>query len=693
MSSGTADFIELVNEERSYILDLIEDIENHIRNGHVDRKTLRLGIRRRANRIFSIIWVDQIEKPYLYDGKFAQIGADGLSIILGLRRPKLTEFDNFCDKIKNLDLHHPIKNRMRAVLSAMAPFVAMMEYLDTLKDTPKMPKKALYHEIDQVVDAVFRRHGSQEAVHTVISTQPGFHRQCNAAMPLARKLGLDALELAESVGADLRLIPFFADVHTVKPGFINLCIADEWLIRDQLASTLSDDPKRILIDFGSPNIAKALHVGHLRSLVIGESLRRLLSMRGHDVTGDIHFGDWGLPMGMLINSLMRDHPDYMAQFATGTLCLEDLYPTVIQACKDDPQRMADAQLVTKLLQEHNPAISQVWANIRHVSLTGIMPQIEQLGAHFDCLLGESDAQSAIEPLLDDLTWRLDDGALVVDVALPDDKTPIPPLIYRKGDLGYTYAATDLGTLALRNTVGYDTILYVVDARQSLHFTQVFRAARQFTDMNLCHVEFGTVNGPDGKPYKTRDGGVPTLASMLDAAVAKAAERTDSPENAAMIGIGAVKFADLINHRKKGYVFDVDRITALEGKTGPYMQYAVVRLKAIFARNSVNLYDMQNSVLSESAHPYLEKVVITHPAERDLLAACANFPEILAMAEAQLSPVVLAEYAFAVAQKFSQFYVNCPVKEFTESRLTICWLTDMVLVSCLYILGIEVPSKM
>lgn len=545
----------------------------------------------------------------------------------------------------------------------------------------------LYELVNKAVGEAF---GLSEPVRTRLSDRDGFDRQCNEAMPLAKKLGENPKELAERIAVMLRTNSLFDAAEVSGPGFINLRIADDTIIeyarKSAFAPLLSPSPESFLLDFGGPNIAKALHVGHLRSMVIGESLRRILLARGHTVVSDIHFGDWGLPMGMLIDELITNWTSHFGEkpldFEDTTdvlgFYLETLYPKVVTACKDDPARMEKAKQAMVGLQSGNEEMLKVWRLIQAASLKEILPQTDRLGAHFDFLLGESDAQSKIgmvESALQDHLWN-EDGTLVVDVSRDTDKKPMPPLIFKKGDGGYTYAATDLATLADRS---YDNVLYVVDDRQALHFEQVFRAASHFYQGKLVHVGFGTVNGIDGKPFKTREGGVPLLADMLDAAVAKAAERASSPEDAEKIGIGAVKFADLITTRHSGYVFDLDRIVEPEGKTGPYVQYACVRIAMILAQK-----ELSNA-----------EIVISDPIERELLAICAGFPEAIAMAEEKLMPTFVADYAFSLAQKFSQFYAACYVIGSAEeaSRLAICNIVGLVLTRCLELLGIAVPERM
>ena len=465
-------------------------------------------------------------------------------------------------------------------------------------------------------------------------------------------------------------------------------------------------PSTILLDFGGPNIAKALHVGHLRSLVIGESLRRIFTIRGYDVISDIHLGDWGLPMGMLIGGLIHKYPNVAAFSVHGNEPipenlaeqLEVMYPEVVAECKANPARMDEAkQIVSILHQKTNPEWNDpfaedyklAWKAIRNASISKIVTNIDRLGTQFTRWNGESTVNDLLTELIDDIEdfTKIDAGATVIDVALPTDKKPMPPLIFKKSDDGYTYAATDLATIWDRLSDGLTKIIYVVDNRQSLHFEQLFRAIKLILPSiktDLIHAGFGTINGTDNKPYKTRDGGVPTLDWMLDTVVAKAKERTSDPKDAEIIGIGAIKFADLITNRESGYVFDIDRIMALEGKTGPYLQYAAVRLQHI-----LNKVDTSPSRLGGP-------IEITCEAERDLLLTCANFPEILELAERNLAPNYIAEYAYTLAEKFSTFYKSCYVVDYgvvNKSRVEICLVAQGYLKVCLDLLGIEIPGAM
>ncbi len=553
-----------------------------------------------------------------------------------------------------------------------------------------------------------------EAVRSVPATKPEFGDfQCNAAMALGKAAKRNPRDLAAAVAERLVAAPEFAAVEVAGPGFLNLRLADGFVTeraRAQAASPdlgiLQRDDAPVLIDFGGPNVAKPLHVGHLRSLVIGESLARICAAQGLSVTTDIHLGDWGLQMGMLIAAVRRAHPA-LAPGSVGAIVpvdeMERLYPEASLACKTDPERMAEARALTAALQAGDPAAYADWAALRATSLADQRRDIDRLGSHFDLFLGESDAQPAVDTLVPDLVARglayRSEGALVIDVADPSDARPLPPLILAKSDGAATYGTTDLATIAIRAAdpvVGRcRRYVYVVDERQALHFNQVFRAARLCgiaPGVEMVHVGFGTVNGVDGKPYRTREGGVARLRDLLAEAVDKARQRieTDDPTIdrallAEQVGLAAVKWADLSTLRLSGYSFNLDRMMSFEGNTGPYIQYACVRIGAIGAK-------------AEAAGLRASEIDLGHPAERALAMACLRLPVAVAAASAGYAPNEIADLAFAVAQAFSRFYAECPVLNAEDarlraSRLALCGLAHAVLSKALWMLGIAVPQRM
>jgi arginyl-tRNA synthetase len=598
---------------------------------------------------------------------------------------------------------------------------------------PKSQESTLTSRVDQLLEDAFRACGLPiDTARAGRATRPELaDLQCNGALPLARLLGRAPLQIATDVTAKLREGGGFDSVDVAAPGFINMRISGELLAQCAALQLASEDvgivgqtPQRIVLDFGGPNVAKPLHVGHLRSLVIGESLRRILSAQGHHTIGDVHLGDWGLQMGMLIAEIRRRWPDLPCfqsppslpdgALPFGMADLQKIYPEAAAASKADPARMEEAREATAALQAGNPGYMLLWRAIRTVSLDAQRKDFDALDAHFDVLLGESDVQSLIPDMVADLRARgvavESEGALVIDVAEEGDTRPMPPLLLAKSDGASLYATTDLATILDRvQRDAPDRIVYVVDQRQALHFEQVFRAARHAgfaTGVELVHAGFGTVNGADGKPYKTRQGGVAQLADLLDDAIEKARERLAAndaadPEILAgdetssgtaerevlarLVGMAAVKFADLSSYRTSGYIFDPERMVSFEGKTGPYVQYACVRIGSILARAA-----------AQGASP--GAIVVEAPAERTLVLDCARFPEVVASAAANLAPNEIADYVFGLAQAFSRFYASCPVLAaetdvMRASRLALCALARRVLVQGLSLLGIAVPERM
>ncbi|MDF3982627.1 arginine--tRNA ligase [Luteibacter sp. PPL554] len=537
--------------------------------------------------------------------------------------------------------------------------------------------------------------------------------QCNAAMPLGGAIQRPPREIAEAVAASLRNDAAFDSVEVAGPGFINVRLSasllgeaatSQWA--DVRAGIAPQPPETIVIDFGGPNVAKPLHVGHLRSLVLGESLRRILIAQGHRVIGDVHLGDWGLQMGMLISELpaiwpeLRDDGGWTAAPPFDMGQLQAIYPRVAAACKADPARMAVARAATAKLQAGDAASMRLWETIRRVSLQAQAVDFASLDAHFDELNGESRVQPLIPGMIADLRARGiaqdSDGALVIEVAQEGDDAPVPPLLLEKSDGAALYATTDLATLLdRRDRLHPSRVVYVVDQRQALHFRQVFRAAKRagFADgMDLVHVGFGTVNGRDGKPYKTRDGGVAQLHELLDDAIGRARARIeesgdvdDIDARARAIGIAAVKFADLSTYRTSGYVFDPDRMVSFEGRTGPYVQYACVRIASILDRAT-----------AQGVVP--GPIEVAEAAERALVLLCARFPDAVASAALRYAPNDIADYAYDLAQAFSRFYAACPVlgadvPAVRGSRLSLALLARHVLTQALELLGIRVPARM
>jgi arginyl-tRNA synthetase len=548
--------------------------------------------------------------------------------------------------------------------------------------------------------------------------------QCNGALGAAKVAGRNPRDLAQAVIDELPDRESYARLEVAGPGFINITVTDAMLAGyveamegDDRLSVPDPAPRhRVLIDYGGPNMSKSMHVGHLRASIIGESLKRLFRFAGHEVAGDIHMGDWGMPVGQLIIELERRRPD-LAYFDAeyegpypekSPVTLEDLsemYPVVVARCAEDPAEAERARQATLDLQIGRSGYLALWQHFHDVSVAEQKKDFEALGVEFDLWRGESTVHDRLEPLVRRLAEDVaeeSDGALIVDVALPDDKKDMPPLLLTRSDGSYLYSTTDLATLEQRMEEGYDLVLYVVDARQGLHFEQVFRAARVAgmvpDGVGLEHTYFGTVNGPDGKPFKTREGGVLRLSDLMDLGTDAARARLDDAEIAQeypaeerdliarRVGLGALKFGDLSNHRTSNYIFDLDRFTSFEGKTGPYLQYGAVRIQ---------------SILRRAAERGLQPGQILAPIfvqERDLMLRLVRLPEVIGRAVDLRAPNTITEYAYEVATDFNRFYEACHILSEEDPARQASWLAlvDLTLRTLrvlLDLLGIEIPERM
>ena len=548
--------------------------------------------------------------------------------------------------------------------------------------------------------------------------------QCNGALAAAKAAKANPRAIAEKIAARLRDSGLFEDVAIAGPGFINLKLRDALL--QQRLQQLAAEPdsalpgsgqgKRAILDFGGPNIAKPMHVGHLRSAIIGDCLQRLLRANGWAVVSDVHLGDWGLQMGQLISELeirnpglpyfdAADRSPYPDESPVTMDDLERLYPEAAAACKADPLRLEAARRDTVELQAGRPGYRALWRHFVKVSEIGLSREYGSLGVRFDLWKGESDADPLIPDMLETLKDKglavMDEGALIVHVAEPGDGTEIPPVILMKSDGAVNYASTDVATILERvRDHDPDLILYVVDQRQHLHFEQVFRVAKKARIAGRAtfeHIGFGTLNGKDGKPFKTRAGGVMKLYDLIAMATEEAEKRLTEaglaadypPEErqaiAKAVGIGAIKFADLVNNRVSNYIFDLERFTRFEGKTGPYLQYAAVRIKSILRKADAEGHTR--------AAP-----VIRSEEERQLALQLLGMPEALLNAETKRAPNLICDFVFTLAQNFSRFYTEHHIMSESDevlraARLGLCALTLSAIERCLAVLGIEVPQRM
>ncbi len=546
--------------------------------------------------------------------------------------------------------------------------------------------------------------------------------QCNGAFEGAKRYRKAPFMIADEVAAVIDGSKF-SKVESVRPGFINLTLKDDELLRFASGAAgsvpASNAGETIVIDYGGPNVAKPLHIGHLRSAVIGESVKRILSACGARVIGDIHLGDWGLQMGLIISELRHRHPDwrcFAADFdpqsdAVPDITLDDLseiYPLASKKSKEDEKFKREALKATADLQSGDAGYMAVWKKIMDISVPDLRKIYGRLNVSFDCWYGESDAEKYVAPLMELLgeknLIRESDGALVVDVAREEDTAEIPPVIVKKSDGSNIYATTDLATIIQRQRdFAPDKILYITDSRQSLHFEQVFRCTRLAglvpESTALEFLGFGTVNGPDGKPFKTRDGGTMRLEELLDTAASAALEKlnesahadassaeADKADTAEKIGIAAIKFGDLINQRGKDYIFDMAKFLSFEGKTGPYILYTVTRI---------------NSILKKLNVPYdadIRPAEIYSDIERELYLKMALSGETVARAAADRAPNIICENLYQTAALFSRFYHDNRIIDEPNAAKRRDWTALIiavrrVLMLYLDLLGIEAVDSM
>ena len=537
--------------------------------------------------------------------------------------------------------------------------------------------------------------------------------QTNCAFALAKKARVNPLLIAQKI-ADA-FVCDGVNVACVKPGFINFSVESEQFARDLLAicgdercgAGLTTIPKRILIDYGGPNIAKPLHVGHLRSAVIGECLKRLAKFLGHDVLGDIHLGDWGKQMGLVILGLMEkfdlhhyfdDTPDEPVAPPFHVDDFEEIYPWASARAQTDKTYEARAQDITFRLQNHERGYYQIWRDICRLSIEDIKADYLLLDVSFDLWYGESTCDAYVDPLLERLIEEgyahESEGALILEVEEDGDDHPMPPVILRKSSGAQVYASTDLATLVQRREMMRpDEIWYVVDGRQKLHFQQVFRAAVKTGVMpestKLIHVPFGTVNGPDGTPFKTREGGVMRLRDLIDmvlqAAAAKSPLAAGDPEVARKIGVAALKFGDLINNRGRNYIFDLDKFLRFEGKTGPYIQYTVARINSLFIKAggppTVDGAICLNDSLFTRIVIHIYKLNLSYEQAFD-----AKLPNLI------------CDACFGLANAFNEMYDKYRILTQTDATLkntllTLCYTVRKCLIQALTILGIDFLEQM
>ena len=538
--------------------------------------------------------------------------------------------------------------------------------------------------------------------------------------------------IADEVVEKLAVNPMFAMAESVKPGFLNLKI-DEAYLADYVAKMQEDDgrfgcektetPKTIMIDYGGPNVAKPLHVGHLRSAIIGESVKRIGKFMGHNVIGDVHLGDWGLQMGLIITELKQRRPElvYFDDTYTGeypeeapfTISeLEEIYPTASKKSKEDEAYKEAAMQATFELQHGKRGYQALLKHILNVSVTDLKRNYANLNVSFELWKGESDAQpyipDMVQKMKDDGFAYISDGALVVDVKEETDTKEIPPCMILKSDGASLYNTTDLATMVWRmKDYNPDELIYVVDKRQELYFTQVFRCARKTgivkPETELKFLGFGTMNGKDGRPFKTRDGGVMRLEHLIsginEEMLAKIQENQKTKENlgisteeaentAKMVALAAIKYGDLSNQASKDYIFDIDRFTSFEGNTGPYILYTIVRIKSILNKYHGLGKDESGAVIG-AAHS---------KSEKDLMLELSKFNAVMESAFEETAPHKICSYIYDLANAFNSFYHGTKImseenETVQKSYIRLLELTKSVLETCIDVLGFSAPERM
>ena len=587
--------------------------------------------------------------------------------------------------------------------------------------------KSIIELIADALAAAFEKAGyDRKFAMVTLSNRPDLAEyQCNGAMAAAKQYHKKPIDIASAVVTEASGNTMFGEIGAVMPGFINVRLSARFLAdyveelrgADKFGLNTAENPETIIVDFGGANVAKPLHVGHLRSAVIGESVKRICRYMGHHVISDIHMGDWGLQMGLIITELQVRKPDlpyfdpdfrgeYPKEAPFTISELEDIYPTASKKAKEDEAFAERAHEATLKLQQGYAPYRAIWKHIMAVSIPDLRKNYDNLNVSFDLWRGESDAAPDMEPLIEDLEKKglahESDGALVVDVAEETDTRKIPPCLVRKSDGAALYATSDLATIVQREREFHpDRYIYVVDKRQEMHFIQVFRVSKKAgivkPETKMIFLGFGTMNGKDGGPFKTREGGVMRLEYLIrdidDAVEKKIREKNKVPENeiedtTKKVGLAAIKYGDLSNQATKDYVFDVDRFTSFEGNTGPHIQYMVVRIRSILAK-----YREQFGSLPEAAIRPAESAT-----EKGLQLVLTRFALTVENAFAETAPHKICQYMAELADAFNGFYLENNIlgekdPERQKAFISLIRLTADVLDAAMSLIGIEAPEHM
>lgn len=590
----------------------------------------------------------------------------------------------------------------------------------------------LLSQISNVMSQAFEKAGYDSKYGKVtLSNRPDLCEfQCNGAMAAAKEYKKAPIMIANDVSAALAGCELFSAVDAVAPGFLNLKLAEAFLcdfISEMAASekfgyVSPAESKRIVIDYGGPNVAKPLHIGHLRSAIIGESVKRICNYVGNETIGDIHLGDWGLQMGLIITELKKRQPelvyfdsdftgDYPEEAPFTISELEEIYPCASAKSKEDEAYKNEALEATFRLQSGDRGYRAIWNHIMRISVADLKKNYENLNVHFELWKGESDVQNIIPSMVDDLRNSglayESEGAWVVDVKEESDTKEIPPCLIVKSDGASLYATTDLATIMDRRA-NFDPkqIIYVVDKRQEMHFLQVFRTAKKSgivaDDTKLDFLGFGTMNGKDGKPFKTRDGGVMRLETLIsdinETMFTKITENhtvdeDEARETAKIVALAAIKYGDLSNQATKDYIFDIDKFTSFEGNTGPYILYTIVRIKSI-----LNKYAENCGLSRDEAVTSAKLQAVANETDKALMLELTKFHNVMDVAYEELAPHKICAYIYDVANAFNRFYHENKILAEEDAAKQQGWiallaLTQNILETCIDLLGFAAPERM
>ena len=591
--------------------------------------------------------------------------------------------------------------------------------------------KKIIDVLQEVMEGGFEQAGYDKKFGFVtVSNRPDLCQyQCNGAMAAAKQYKMAPFQIAEKVVEAVKENDVFEKIEMVKPGFINITVSGKLLVdfgkammtEEKFGIPAPEKERTVVIDYGGANVAKPLHVGHLRPAIIGESVKRICRFMGDKVIGDVHLGDWGLQIGLIINEVRHRQPelpyfdaDFTGEYpkeAPFTISdLEQIYPHASGYAKEHEDYMQEAQQITAQLQEGHPGYIALWQHILSVSIEDLKKNYDKLDVHFDLCKKESDAQPYIPDMVEkmkaDGLAYMSEGALVVDVTEEGDKKELPPCLIVKSNGASLYATTDLATIVEREKLFQpDEIIYLADKRQSLHFTQVFRVAKKAKitrpEVGLVFIGFGTMNGKDGKPFKTRDGGVLRLQALreqINEEVYKKMmenrdyEETEAREISETVGLAALKYGDLSNQASKDYIFDIERFASFEGNTGPYILYTIVRIKSLLAK-----YSQNGGSVTEKGEA--EKLMTPDSrSEINLYLTLAKFGDMMEAAYNEKAPHKICQFIYELSENFNHFYHENSIlanenEEQKASYIQLLILVKNVLEQCIDLLGFQAPEKM